>query len=77
MKVIHMLIASIVVIFPGGTVVRNPPGSARDSRDAGLIPGLGRSPGGRRGNPLQFCGLENPRGQRSLLGYSPWGSKES
>ena len=43
----------------------------------GLIPGLGRSPGGEYGNPLQrFC-LENPHGQRSLAGYSPWGHKES
>ena len=31
--------------FPGGTVVKNPPGSAGDARDAGLIPGLGRSLG--------------------------------
>ena len=46
-------------------------------RDAGLIPGSGRSPGGRPGNPLQFCCLENPHGQKSLVGYSPWGSKDS
>ena len=36
----------------------------------------GRSPGGGRGNPLQYSCLENPRGQRSLAGYSPWGRKE-
>ena len=29
-----------------------------------------------KGNPLQYC-LENPHGQRSLVGYSPWGLKES
>ena len=57
-------------------MVRNPPGSARDSRDAGLIPGLGRSPGGRRGNPLQYSCLENPHGHRSLVGYSLGGHKE-
>ena len=34
--------------------------SARDVRDTGLIPGLGRSPGGGRGNPLQYSCLENP-----------------
>ena len=45
--------------------------------DLGLIPGLGRSPGGRHGNPLQCSCLENPQGQRSLAGYSPWGRKES
>ena len=40
------------------------------------IPGLGRSPGGGHGNPLQYSSLENPHGQRSLAGYSPWGHKE-
>ena len=43
----------------------------------GSIPGLGRSPGGWHGNPLQYSCLENPHGQRSLVGYSPWGLKES
>ena len=42
----------------------------------GLIPGLGRSPGGGHGNPLQYSCLENPHGQRSFSGYSPWGHKE-
>ena len=45
--------------------------------DLGLIPGLGRSPGGGHGNPLQYSCLENPHTQRSLVGYSPWGRKES
>ena len=45
--------------------------------DAGSIPGLGRSPGGRHGNPLQYSCLENPHGQRSLVGFSAWGRKES
>ena len=58
--------------FPGGSVVKNPPASAEDVRDTGLIPGLGRSPGGGHGNPLQYSCLENPHGQRSLAGYSPW-----
>ena len=44
--------------------------------DLGLIPGLGRSPGGEHGNPLQYSCLENPHGQRSLAGYSPWDHKE-
>ena len=39
--------------------VRNPPANA-DLRDTGLTPGLGRSPGGGHGNPLQFSCLENP-----------------
>ena len=45
--------------------------------DLASIPGLGRSPGGGHGNPLQYSSLENPHGQRSLVGYSPWGHKES
>ena len=42
----------------------------------GSIPGSGRSPGEGNGNPLQCSCLENPHGQRSLAGYSPWGRKE-
>ena len=38
--------------------------------DLSSIPGLGRSPGGGHGNPLQYPCLENPHGQRSLSGYS-------
>ena len=45
--------------------------------DMGLIPGLGRSLEGGHGNPLLHSCLENPHGQRSLVGYSPWGRKES
>ena len=41
-------------------VVKNPPANAGDIRDAGWIPGLGRSPGGGHGNPLQYSCLENP-----------------
>ena len=43
----------------------------------GSIPGLGRSPGEGHSNPLQYSCLENPHGQMSLVGYSPWGRKES
>ena len=45
--------------------------------DSCLIPGVGRSPGGGHGNPLQYSCLENNHGQRSLAGYSPWSRKES
>ena len=41
-------------------VVKNPPTNAGETRDEGLIPGLGRSPWGRHGNPLQYSCLENP-----------------
>ena len=40
-----------------------------------FYPWLGRSPGGGHGNPLQYSCLENPDGQRSLVGYSPWGHR--
>ena len=43
--------------------------------DAGSITGLGRSPGGGHGNPLQYSCLENFHGKRSLVGYIPWGSQ--
>ena len=58
----------------GALVVKNLPANARD---VGSIPGLGRSPGGGRGNPLQHSCLENPCGQRSRAGYKPQGRKES
>ena len=44
--------------------------------DVGSISGLGRSPGGGHGNPLQYSYLENPHGQRSPASYRPWGRKE-
>ena len=49
----------------------------KNAGDPGLIPGLGSSPGEGHGNPLQYSFLENLHGQRSLVGYSPWGHKES
>ena len=46
-------------------------------RDLDSSPGLGRSPGGGHGNPFQYICLENPHGQRSLVGYRPLSHKES
>ena len=57
-------------------MVKNPPASAEDIRDVGSVPGSGRSPGGGRGNPPVFLPGKF-HGQRSLVGYSPWGGKES
>ena len=54
-------------------VVKNPPASARDTRDTGLILGLGRSPGVGNGNPLQYSCLENSMDKGSM---HPWGHKE-
>ena len=45
--------------FPGGAVVKNLPASVRDTRDAGSIPGSGRSSGVRNSNPLQYFCLRN------------------
>ena len=52
---IHVYMASEVVL-----VVKNVPTNAGDAGDLGCIPGLGRSPGGGHGNPLQYSCLENP-----------------
>ena len=43
--------------FLGGSVVKNPPANAGDT---GLIPGLGKSPGGGNGHPLRYSCLRNP-----------------
>ena len=50
-------LVNIIKGFPGGSVVKNPPANAGD---AGLIPGLGKSPGGGSGNSLQYTCLGNP-----------------
>ena len=60
--------------FPGGSDSKE---SACSAGDLGSMSGLGRSPEGGHGNPLQYSGLENPHGQRSLAGDSPWGRKKS
>ena len=44
-------------------MVKNPPAHAGDTRGVGLIPGLGRSPEGGNGNPLQYSCLENSVGR--------------
>ena len=70
------------MVFPGGSVVKNPPANAGD---AGSIPGLGRSPGEGNVNLLQYSCLENSVDREgiqgtvycTLAGYSPWGCKES
>ena len=56
--------------FPHGAIrgVKNLTVSAEDVRDMGSIPGMGRSLGGRNGNPLQYTCLENPRDRGAWLG---------
>ena len=60
----------------GGASGEEPARRAGDTGDAGSIPESGRSPGGGHGNPLRYSCLENPHGQRSLVGCSPWGHEE-
>ena len=64
----------LLMSFPGGSDGKV---SACNAGDLGSVPRLGRSPGGGHGNPLQYTCLENPHGQRNLVGYSPWDHKDS
>ena len=50
---------TIALGFPGDSVVENLLANAGDMGDMGSIPGLGKSPGVRKGNPLQYSCLEN------------------
>ena len=54
-----------LVGFSGGSDGKE---SAYNVGDLGSVPGLGRSPGGGHGNPLQYSCLQSPHGQRSLTG---------
>jgi len=57
-------------------MVKNLDANAGDLKGVGSISESRRSPGGGHGNPLQYSCLES-HGRRSLMGYSPWGRKES
>ena len=57
-------------------LVKNLPANSGDVRDPGLIPRLGRSPGGGHGHSLQYSCLENPM-ERGAWRASPWTHKES
>ena len=57
-------------------MVKNPPANAGDARDTGLIPGSGRFPW-RKWQPTPVFLPGEFHGQRKLVGYSPWGCKES
>ena len=73
----HLLTIWLLVYLPWASLVAQIVESSCNVEDPGLIPGLGRSPGGGHGNPFRYSCLENPHGQKSLAGYSPWGHKES
>ena len=61
----HFSLLSPQLQLPRGSVVENPPARAGD-REAGLIPVLGRSPGGGNGNPLQYSCWDNPMAEESV-----------
>ena len=71
--IIYFKYNRVYMSFPGGSDSKE---SACSTGNLGSIPGLGRPPGGGHGNPLQHSCLENPHGQKSLVGCSPWGRKE-
>ena len=54
-------------VFPGGSVVKNLPANAGDTRDMGSIPGWGRFPGGGNGNLLQCSCLKNYMDRRASV----------
>ena len=54
-----LLVIPIILVFPGGTCGKEPTCQYR-RHNAGSVPGLGRFPGGGRGNPLQYSCLEKP-----------------
>ena len=58
-------------------MLKNPPASTGDARDAGSIPGLGKIPCRRKWQPAPVLLPRESHGQKSLAGYSPWGHKES
>ena len=59
--------------FPGGLAMKNPPASAEDELD----PWIRKTPRRRKWKwqPTQVCLPRESHGQRSLVGYSPWGRK--
>ena len=63
--------------FPGGRVVKNLPANAECTRDAGSTPWVGKMPWRRKWQPVQYSVPRKSHGQRSLVGYSPWGHTES
>ena len=65
-KVVQGLFICILWASQVARVVKNLPANAGDVREAGSIPGLGRSPGGGNGNPLQYSCLENPMDRGAL-----------
>ena len=81
LPLLHWQVGSLPLAPPGGRGRAGLPGgfngkeSAFNVGDQGSVPGLGRSPEGGCGNPLQYSCLENPHGQRSLWATVHGGAK--
>ena len=71
----HVVTMEVLLTYVGCPGASDSKDSACNVGDWGSIPELGRSPGGGHGNPTQYFCLENPHGQRRLVGYSPWGRR--
>ena len=71
-KILDLRITTLEMGFPSGSDGKE---ATCNEGDLSSIPGLGRSPEGGHGNPLQYSCLENPHGQRNLAGYSPRGRR--
>ena len=65
----------IIVLCGASPVAQMVQTSTCNVGDPSLIPGLRRSPGWGHGSPFQYSCLENPHGEKSLVGYSPWGHR--
>ena len=61
--------------FPGAQWLKNPPANGGDTGNVDSIPRLGRSPGVRNGNPLQYSHLENPMDRGAWWAIQPMGSQ--
>ena len=63
--------------FPGDVVVKNPPANAGDAGRPEFDPWVGKIPWRWAWQPTPVLLPGESHGQRSLMGYSPWGHKES
>ena len=76
-KGVSLMLGDTCLWSVGGTVIKDPPASAGDSGDLGLIPGSERFPWMRNWLLTPVFLLGKSCRQRSLAGYCPWGCKES
>ena len=69
------IIYNLIRVSQVALVVKNQPANAGDVRDAALISGLGKSPGGGHGKPLQYSCLENPTDRGAQQATAHWVAK--